>query len=200
MSEERLETGSRHRTVLGADCRISGELCLDNDAVIMGRFEGTLRVSGMLELTATSQVRGTVIAGTLRLAGKVEGDVIAEEGVDLLAGSALCGELFTARVNVEEGALFQGQVCVSPNAMDAAAERLESLAAAGHEVPPRQVDEAAMAANQAAGLEVPRQQAPTERAQVHTVAHAMSDAIQRRRAKVLGSARRVAAAFNGDAS
>jgi len=117
-----MSEAQKSKTVLGPDCRISGELSLDNDAVIMGQFKGTLRVSGMLELTDSSRVSGTVIVGTLRLAGTAEADIVAEEGVELLPGAKLIGQLFTSRLNVVEGAVFQGDVCVGPKAMQAANE------------------------------------------------------------------------------
>ena len=114
----------RNKTVLGPDCRISGELTLDNDAVIMGHFSGTLRVTGMLELTDSAEVSGTIIVGTLRLAGKAEADVVAEEAVELMPGAHLAGQLFTSKLNVIEGAVFQGDVCVGPRAIQAANEAL----------------------------------------------------------------------------
>ena len=117
MSEQHKKT-----TVLGPECRISGDLMLDNDAVIMGQFKGTLRVSGMLELTDSAEVSGSIIVGELRLAGRVEADVVAENGVELLTGAHLAGQLFTSRLNVVEGAVFQGEVCVGPTAMQAASE------------------------------------------------------------------------------
>lgn len=117
----------KSKTILGPDCRISGELTLDNDAVIMGSFSGTLRVTGMLELTDSSQVSGTIIVGTLRLAGRAEADVVAEDGVELLPGATLTGQLFTSRLNVVDGAMFQGDVCVGPKAMQAASEAFKNV-------------------------------------------------------------------------
>ncbi|MFK7790252.1 MAG: polymer-forming cytoskeletal protein, partial [Phycisphaeraceae bacterium] len=116
--------GTRNKTVLGPDCKISGELTLDNDAVIMGQFTGTLRVTGMLELTESSQINGTIIAGTLRMAGKAEADVVAEHGCELMPGAQLLGQLYTSHLNVIEGAVFQGDVCVGPKAIAAATEAL----------------------------------------------------------------------------
>ncbi len=113
------------KTVLGPDCRISGELALDNDALIMGQFTGTLRVSGTLELSESSQVSGMIIAGALRLAGRAEADVVAEDAVELLPGAELIGQLYTSRLNVVEGATFQGDVCVGPKAIQAAKEALD---------------------------------------------------------------------------
>ena len=112
------------KTVLGPDCRISGELALDNDALIMGQFTGTLRVSGTLELSESSQVSGMIIAGALRLAGRAEADVVAEDAVELLPGAELVGQLYTSRLNVVEGATFQGDVCVGPKAIQAAKQAL----------------------------------------------------------------------------
>lgn len=113
------------KTVLGPDCRISGELALDNDALIMGQFTGTLRVSGTLELSESSQVSGMIIAGALRLAGQAEADVIVEDAVELLPGAQLSGQLYTSRLNIVEGATFQGDVCVGPKAIQAAKEALK---------------------------------------------------------------------------
>lgn len=115
------------KTILGPDCNISGDLNLDNDAVIMGTFSGTLRVTGMLELTDSSRVSGTIIVGTLRLAGQAEADVVAEDGVELLPGATLTGQLFTSRLNVVDGATFQGDVCVGPKAMQAASEAFKNV-------------------------------------------------------------------------
>lgn len=119
-----MSDGQRNKTVLGPDCRISGELALDNDAVIMGRFSGTLRVTGLLELTETAEISGTIVAGSLRLAGHAEADVIAEHGVELLPGAQLTGQLFTTTIAVAEGATFEGEVHVGPGAVASASEAL----------------------------------------------------------------------------
>jgi len=115
------------QTVLGPDCKIKGEMQLDGDGVIMGQFHGTLRVNGMLELTDSSQVNGTIIAGALRLGGHAEGNVIAEHGVELLAGTELSGRLFTNRLSIVDGASFAGEVVVGPRAMEAANEVIREV-------------------------------------------------------------------------
>ena len=114
----------KNKTVLGPDCRISGELSLDNDAVIMGQFKGTLRVSGTLELADSADVSGTIIVGQLRLSGRADADVIAENGIELLPGAQLSGQIFTSMLNVVEGASFQGDVSIGPKALEAASELL----------------------------------------------------------------------------
>lgn len=181
---------SNHKTVLGADCRITGELALDNDAVIMGHFNGTLRVSGVLELTDSAKVSGTIIAGALRLSGSVEGDVVAEHGVELMAGAHFNGQLYTTRLNVIEGAVFQGDVCVGPKAMQAAGPLLQQAQQAIQEEAPAQpaqayqqeVAQADDADEEGSWDETEEQQQETA-APVRTVASSLSNILERRRAK-----------------
>lgn len=102
----------RNRTVLGADCRVTGELHLDNDAVILGRFEGLLEVGGELSMPASAVVRGRVRARTLRLGGTLEGEASVSEQVELLDGSRLTGKLIAGRLVVGPGAVLVAEVSI----------------------------------------------------------------------------------------
>ena len=188
----------RNKTVLGPDCRISGELTLDNDAVIMGHFSGTLRVTGMLELTDSAEVSGTIIVGTLRLAGKAEADVVAEEAVELMPGAHLAGQLFTSKLNVIEGAVFQGDVCVGPRAIQAANEALggddyeqpqprqQAAPQPQHQAPPQPKAQPAPQQYEAyEEAEPAAEQEQHEDAPVTTNASSVNSILQRRRPKTL---------------
>ncbi len=164
------------KTVLGPDCRISGELTLDNDALIMGHFTGTLRVTGTLELSESSQVSGMIIAGALRLAGHAEADVVAEDAVELLPGAQLVGQLYTSRLNVVEGATFQGDVCVGPKAIQAAKEAL------------KQTDEQeSFGMTKPAGSNTHEQDEQEDASSITTVPGSVNQILQRRRPKVLSA-------------
>jgi len=170
----------KNKTVLGPDCRISGELALDNDAVIMGQFKGTLRVSGQLELTESAEVAGTIIVGTLRLAGNVEADVVAEDGVELLPGAQLIGQLFTSRLNIVEGAVFQGDICVGPKAMQAASEAFSQ----GQQETEQTMLSSMMSHSSDEAEEDEAPATPAE-SQVRTNPSSVNAVLQRRRPKVL---------------
>jgi len=169
--------GTRNKTVLGPDCKISGELTLDNDAVIMGQFTGTLRVTGMLELTESSQINGTIIAGTLRMGGKAEADVVAEQGCELMPGAQLVGQLYTSHLNVIEGAVFQGDVCVGPKAIAAASEALA------------QQDEIEEEGQGFTSSMLSQAEEAEEEQEVTTNPGSVNAVLQRRRAKVLQARR-----------
>lgn len=190
------------KTVLGADCRIAGDLTIDNDAVVMGQFKGTLRVSGLLEVTDSATVTGTIIVGGLRLAGRADANVVAEQGVELLAGAQLTGKLYTTTLAIVEGAVFTGDVCVGPKAMQAAGAILREVA-----VPEESQDENVAQGSAAMALqggdeqgaeqwndqeetreaETPAAQQPAA-APVRTVTSSLNSILARRRAKVLGNA------------
>lgn len=202
----------KNKTVLGADCRLNGELALESDAVIMGQFKGTLRINGdleitetakvaggivagavrlagtvdadilrvggVLEITNTAKVTGTIIAGTLRLSGTAEADVVAEHGIELLAGAQLTGQIYTTTLTVAEGAVFQGDVCVGPKAIQAAGALLrqaqETTGAEGESTEP-------------AAWEEPQAEtgAPTN---IRVGSSSLNNMLQRRRAKILSGA------------
>ena len=122
MSEE-----GQQGSVLGPGCKATGQMFMDGDATIMGQFDGTIRVGGVVDLTGSSQVSGTILAGSVRLAGRVDADVAAESGVELLPGSALIGRVYTSNLSVADGASFEGKVVVGANAMEAAAELIRKV-------------------------------------------------------------------------
>lgn len=191
-----MEEKANHKTVLGADCRITGELVLDNDAVIMGQFKGTLRVTGMLELTESAQVSGLIMAGAIRLAGHVDADVIAEAGVELMATAQLNGQLFTSRITVVEGAVFNGDVCVGPKAMEAAAElisKAEGQAAQQTPAPQQHEQQRSAPAREASTLSSAmalvneQDESAGDDQSVRTIPSSLNSILQRRRTKVLST-------------
>lgn len=119
------ESSNQSRTVLGADCSIAGDLSIDNDATLLGQFEGELRVSRSLEVGSSARARGTIIGGAVIMSGEAEAVIIAETVVQLLPGCRVKGRIFAPQLQVEEGAMFDGDLCVSPNAVEAAEAHLK---------------------------------------------------------------------------
>ena len=173
-------------TVLGPDCQISGDLNLDNDAIILGSFSGTLRVTGSLELGESSQVSGTIIVGKLRQAGQAQADIVAEHGVELLPGSTTVGQIYTSEVLVNPGAGYQGDLTVGPDATAAAelpeAETTDESAGQANVMSlVTQVDEPVDDVTVSAEEVVETPKIP----QVNTNTDAMQKMLRRRRPKVL---------------
>ena len=142
-----MDRSTQLKTVLGADCDLTGELNLESDALIMGTFEGRLSVSGMLDLNRTARIKGTIIAGSLRIGGRVEADVIAREKLELLEGAVVIGRIFSPRLTVASGGVLRGQVCIGPNAEE------ESRRVLGEAAPARAIAAQAPAEDDASETE-----------------------------------------------
>ena len=113
---------SRNRTVLGPECKINGDLTLDSDVLVVGSFNGTLRVSGVLEVSEAASINGTIITDVLRSAGTIEADVVVETAIEMSASASLNGRVYTQRLAVADGASFEGQITLGSHAADAARE------------------------------------------------------------------------------
>lgn len=123
-----MDETSGHKTLLGADCQIVGEFHLDNDAVFAGRFDGSMMITGTLDLPRSAKVTGTVIVGRLRLAGTVDADVIAHQSIELFPGAELRGRIFTPRLKTSDDCVVDGQACLGPNAITQAKAILDQHA------------------------------------------------------------------------
>lgn len=113
-------------SVLGRQWTIHGDLTINDDAIIEGQVDGTVRVSGQLHLADSGRVQGTIIGDSVRLAGQAEGDIVSPQDVELLAGSKFRGRVFSTRFCVNEGAGFRGEIWCDDQAMQAAQEQVLS--------------------------------------------------------------------------
>lgn len=111
------------KTILGADCRIKGELHLDGDLELHCQCDGTIHVGGTLDLRESARVQGLARAGAVRVAGIFEGDLVGEQGIALLEGSQVTGRIFAPRLLAVKGATLRAQVCIGPAALNEAPGR-----------------------------------------------------------------------------
>jgi cytoskeletal protein CcmA (bactofilin family) len=92
-------------TIVGRSMEIRGEIAGEDDLQIDGAVEGTIRLNGAkLTIGATGRVRSLIVAPDVLILGHVEGEIHATGCVSLRAGSRFVGEIFAARISVEDGA------------------------------------------------------------------------------------------------
>jgi len=83
-----------------------------NDAVnlkVNGNFNGTLEVKGTLTIGSSAFVEAHITGENIIIAGKVRGDIIAKKMLVLMPTAVLTGNISTPKLNIVEGAIFQGQ-------------------------------------------------------------------------------------------
>jgi len=107
--------------VLGKTLLFRGELTAEEDVILQGRVEGSIRHARNLIIGTEGSVLGDVYASHLTVEGLVEGDLHCTEAVIVRATAQVRGNIFAPRVGIMEGATFNGRVEMDPNAATAAA-------------------------------------------------------------------------------
>jgi excisionase family DNA binding protein len=75
---------------------------------INGVFSGTLDVKGTLTIGESANVNANVNGDNIIIAGKVKGDITAMRMLVLMPTAVLDGNIVTPKLNIVEGAVFQG--------------------------------------------------------------------------------------------
>ncbi len=106
-----VEKESKNLTVFGQETEFEGVLEFSDELIITGKFKGTIRATGELEIdkSAVCDV-DTIDASSIVISGKVNGNLNASERVEICAGSKVKGDIKTARIRIDDDVEFEGQV------------------------------------------------------------------------------------------
>jgi cytoskeletal protein CcmA (bactofilin family) len=102
--------------VLGKTLLFHGELTAEEEFVLQGRVEGSIRHARSLIIGTDGSVLGDVYASHVTVEGLVEGDLHCSEAVIVRATAQVRGNIFAPRVGIMEGATFNGRVEMDPAA------------------------------------------------------------------------------------
>lgn len=118
-------------SVFGTATRIQGTIEVDETVRIDGRIEGNLVQSDgderWLIIGAKAEVHGDIRAQNVSVAGKVIGNIVASQSIELLDGCEVRGNITHQSITVEPGASVHGQLIAhapdeAPGPAPAAAE------------------------------------------------------------------------------
>lgn len=96
--------------ILDVDASMQGTLSF-KDSVnlrINGKFEGTLETKGNLTIGPMAIVSADIIGDNIIIGGRVKGRITAKERLTLLPTAIVEGDVYPAKLNVAEGAIFEG--------------------------------------------------------------------------------------------
>lgn len=97
--------------ILDVDAAMQGTLTF-RDPVnlrINGKFEGNLDIKGNLTVAPSASVIAEIVGDNIIIGGRVKGRITAKERLTLLPTAIIEGDIFPARLNVAEGAIFEGR-------------------------------------------------------------------------------------------
>ena len=96
---------------IGKTIVIRGELSGDEDLTIEGRVEGRISFENHhLTIGETGNVSAEVVAKTVTVLGKMEGNLYAKEKAEIAESGSLTGDIHSPRIVIAEGAKFKGAV------------------------------------------------------------------------------------------
>jgi len=123
--EEREQTEpGKINSVVGPGATFSGECSVDGTLRVDGEMIGTVKASRMVIIGKTGVVKGDVIVEATIVGGKVIGNIIARERVELQTGACVEGDIKTQKLTVEEGTVFNGK-CNMGGELDATIKLFE---------------------------------------------------------------------------
>jgi cytoskeletal protein CcmA (bactofilin family) len=107
------DTVKGRTSILGPTIQFKGDLSADEDLIIRGRVEGTVKHSQRLTVGAGGQVLASVEAKLVIVEGTVDGDIRAESSVSVRDQAHVTGNIVAPSVTIQEGARFNGHVDMS---------------------------------------------------------------------------------------
>lgn len=97
--------------VLDVDANMQGNLSFKDpvNLHINGKFEGNLQTRGSLTIGQTALIAGDIVGDVITIGGRVRGRVTAKEKLVLLPTAVVEGDIYPVRLNIAEGATFEGR-------------------------------------------------------------------------------------------
>jgi cytoskeletal protein CcmA (bactofilin family) len=101
----------RSLACIGASLEIKGRISGEEDLQIDGKVEGPVSIRGhRLTVGRSGQVNSEVSAREIVVYGKVSGNINASDRVEIKKDGAVMGDIQTARISIEDGAIFKGRI------------------------------------------------------------------------------------------
>ncbi|HOW27562.1 MAG TPA: polymer-forming cytoskeletal protein [Elusimicrobiota bacterium] len=97
-------------TVLGVETHFQGTIRSKGSIRVDGHVEGGISAEGVI-VGESGQVQGDMTAKTVIIGGKVTGNIVAAESLELQPRSQVFGDIRTSQLGIAEGAVFEGN-CV----------------------------------------------------------------------------------------
>lgn len=115
-SEKPLETEAKQSNIIGKGTVIKGDIEAYGVIRIDGKVIGNIKSKSKVFLGNGSQVEGNLLAQNAEVEGEVSGDVKITETLTLKPTAVVHGNIFTAKLVVDSGAIFNGRCTMGDNA------------------------------------------------------------------------------------
>jgi cytoskeletal protein CcmA (bactofilin family) len=96
---------------IGQSIHIKGELTGNEDLTIEGKVEGKINLKDHnLTIGANGKINAEIQAKTVMVLGEVNGNIIADDKVEVATSGSMRGDITAPRVVLADGAKFKGAI------------------------------------------------------------------------------------------
>ena len=106
-------------SIFGSDTAIQGDIASASDLHIDGKVDGDIRCAGLVQ-GETSEIAGSIVAKSAKLAGAIDGTIEADELV-ILKTARIRGDIIYNTLSIEPGAQVEGRFSASRGSKPGAA-------------------------------------------------------------------------------
>lgn len=92
---------------------IEGNFKAESNIRLEGTIYGNVSCSGRIVMSKNAYIKGDIVCQNIVAEGKVEGDIIAKDKIHLLPTAIIDGNIKYTKLQIEEGAVFNGQAICS---------------------------------------------------------------------------------------
>ena len=118
------QTRDARTAALGRSVFMKGTLSGSEDLTVDGRIEGRIDLPDCtLVIGPNANINAEIVAKSVLVFGKVAGTITAHDRLDIRTGASVEGKVTCARISIQDGAGFSGQVAMgtrwsTPNGAD----------------------------------------------------------------------------------
>ena len=105
-----LDAVNGFNTSVGPDNIFKGSITGTGHSIILGKVEGDSDVEGTLVVGDGGVWTGNIFAENVVIAGKVEGNIVAKEKIDVVSTANIKGSLTSPFIAIAEGAIHEGEI------------------------------------------------------------------------------------------
>ncbi len=101
--------------VIGGSLTVEGTVTGKEDLLVDGRVQGDISLpENVVTVGSAGVVKARIHAAVIVIEGRVEGDLIGEEQIEIRRSGNVLGNIVAPRVGLEDGAQFKGNIDMSP--------------------------------------------------------------------------------------
>ena len=102
--------GSDVNCRIGVETKVTGNVKASEDILINGEVSGDIDVKAKVYIGKSGQIKGKIMAYDVIVEGKVEGNLNAENRIELMDSAYVTADMECKNLAVADGAFFEGKV------------------------------------------------------------------------------------------